>query len=87
MTTVTRTECEVADQIVHWFEVQEGEAVLWAGTIRRLERMWPLVIPSKPEFVGVILLYGGETEEIRVNSNHLTAVRRYVESGPAPKEG
>ena len=86
MTTMTRTECEVADRILPWHEVCEGDAVLFIGRLRLVVAMRPAMIPDAPYLVGVRLLDGGETQDVKVNSDDLTAVRRYVET-PAPGEG
>lgn len=73
---------DVHDMIVRWSEVQAGETVLYGGHVRRLVRMWPLMVAAMPEMVGVRLMYGGRTIDVAVDSNSYTAVRRYTEGEP-----
>jgi hypothetical protein len=68
---------EVVDQIIPWFEVQEGEAVLYNGQLHELVCMWPW-IPGTPQ-VGIRLMRESETRDYGVDSNDYAAVRRYVE--------
>lgn len=80
MTTTTGsvTACppsEVADAIKPWFEVYDGDLVLYDGQLHQVQQMWPLMI--RGEF-GVRLLREGETQDISVDSNSLVAVRRYI---------
>lgn len=85
MTTTTETTTRtcppsaVADQIVPWHEVREGDAVLFMGHLRQLVATWPAMLDSAPDVVGVRLLDGGDTQDFHVVSSHLTAVRRYTE--------
>jgi hypothetical protein len=68
----------VHDQLVQWFEVQEGELVLHLGCLCQLVQMWPSGTLF-PGVVGIRLLCEGQTRDTYVNSNAWTAVRRYVE--------
>ena len=87
MTTTTETPVScppsaVHDQIVPWFEVYEGDLVVYDGQFHRLERMWPLCSDRLgAEWVGIYLLREGVRFRTSVNSNDLTAVRRYDVDG------
>ena len=67
----------VADQLVQWFEVAEGDLVLHGGQLCQLSQMWPAgLLPGQ---VGVRLLREGTELDSYVDSNAWTCVRRYVE--------
>ena len=68
---------EVHDQALPWFEIGEGDLVVYDGKWHRLERMWPAMNPARPAEFGIELLREGETTRHFVDSSDLTAVRRY----------
>jgi hypothetical protein len=74
-TTITRTECEVADQIIPWPDVKPGDLVLWDGELVPVE--WNEPLPGHPDRQLVMLADGGPAT-ISVGTH--AAVRRYVET-------
>lgn len=81
-TTITRTECEVADQIVRWEDVQAGDLVLHEGELRLVEQRMSNTL--RPDIKVSFRLRGvGMWQTFRLED--YTAVRRYVES-PAGQE-
>lgn len=74
-TTATRTcpPSDVADMIVPWPDVQPGEAVLWDGEFRCVERIYPMDY-GNPAFV-----LDGDTHNGTIPVGTYATVRRYTE--------
>ena len=70
-------ECEVADQIVRWDEVREGDLVLYLGTLRQVETArlrWMLNMGNR-----VRVKFDEYQHPHYLPPHDYTAVRRYVE--------
>ena len=78
-TTVTRTECEVADQIVPWPDVKPGDLVLWDGELSPVEQIHPM------DHGNPAVVIEGEAPGGCIPIGTHAAVRRYVET-PAGQE-
>lgn len=78
-TTTTTTECEVADQIVRWDDVQAGDLVLHEGELRLVEQR--MLNTLRPDIKVSFRLRGVEMwQTFRLEG--YTAVRRYMETEP-----
>ena len=75
-TTVTRTECEVADQIVPWPDVKAGDLVLWDGELSPVERIHPM------DHGNPAVVIEGEAPGGCIPLGTHAAVRRYVQTEP-----
>ena len=71
----------VADQLVQWFEVAEGDLVLHGGQLCQLVQMWPTGLRLGPD-IGIRLLREGQERDTSVDSNAWTCVRRYDLTAP-----
>lgn len=65
-------ECRVADQIVRWSEVREGDLVLWDGVLRLVERI------NLMDSGNAAVVLDGDQHNGTIPAGTYTAVRRYV---------
>lgn len=79
-TTITRTECEVADQIIPWPDVKPGDLVLWDGEFCPVERINPM------DYGNPAVVIVGDQHNGTIPVGTYAAVRRYVET-PAGQGG